>query len=203
MSDSSSPESPTARGLDRRALDYSASIAFDRRLYAHDIDASIAHARMLAKQGIVPGDDAEAIARGLEEIRAEIERDEFPFHQELEDIHLNIEARLKEKLGEAAGRLHTARSRNDQIATDMRLYVMEACDLPSGTAYPALRRLERAGLLKSRWEKAAEAYADGRPRRRTYELTPSGLDALPEAERKLSEVRRLLGDLPPASTGKA
>ena len=128
MSDSTSPESPTARGLDRRALDYSASIAFDRRLYAHDIDASIAHARMLAKQGIVPGDDAEAIARGLEEIRAEIERDEFPFHQELEDIHLNIEARLKEKIGEAAGRLHTARSRNDQIATDMRLYVMEACD---------------------------------------------------------------------------
>ena len=83
---------------------------------------------MLAKQGIIPGDDAEAIARGLEDIRAEIERDEFPFHQELEDIHLNIEARLKEKIGEAAGRLHTARSRNDQIATDMRLYVMEACD---------------------------------------------------------------------------
>ena len=81
--------------------------------------------------------------------------------------------------------------------------VMDACGVPSGTAYPALRRLERAGLLKSRWEKAAEAYADGRPRRRTYELTPSGLDALPEAERKLSEVRRLLGDLPPASTGKA
>ena len=128
MSDSTSPESPTARGLDRRALDYSASIAFDRQLYAHDIAASIAHARMLAKQGIIPGDDAEAIALGLEDIRAEIERDEFPFHQELEDIHLNIEARLKEKIGEAAGRLHTARSRNDQIATDMRLYVMEACD---------------------------------------------------------------------------
>ncbi len=128
MSDSTSPQSPTARGLDSRALDYSASIAFDRRLYAHDIAASIAHARMLAKQGIIPGDDAEAIARGLEEIRAEIEGDEFPFHQELEDIHLNIEARLKEKIGEAAGRLHTARSRNDQIATDMRLYVMEACD---------------------------------------------------------------------------
>jgi len=132
MSDSTSPESPTARGLDRRALDYSASIAFDRRLYAHDIAASIAHARMLAKQGIIPADDAEAIARGLEDIRAEIERDEFPFHQELEDIHLNIEARLKEKIGEAAGRLHTARSRNDQIATDMRLYVMEACDGAAG-----------------------------------------------------------------------
>ncbi len=81
--------------------------------------------------------------------------------------------------------------------------VMEACDLPSGTAYPALRRLEKAGLLKSRWEKAAEAHADGRPRRRIYELTPAGADALHEAERKLSEVRRLLGDLPPAPTGEA
>ena len=71
MADNTSPESPTARGLDRRALDYTASIAFDRRLYAHDIAASIAHARMLAKQGIVPGDDAEAIVRGLEEIRGD------------------------------------------------------------------------------------------------------------------------------------
>jgi DNA-binding PadR family transcriptional regulator len=79
--------------------------------------------------------------------------------------------------------------------------VMEACDLPSGTAYPALRRLEKGGLLESHWEKAAEAHADGRPRRRTYELTSAGADALHEAERKLSEVRRLLGDLPPASVG--
>jgi DNA-binding PadR family transcriptional regulator len=76
--------------------------------------------------------------------------------------------------------------------------VMEACGLPSGTVYPALRRLERAGLLKSRWEKAAEARADGRPRRRTYELTDMGREALPDADRKLSEVRRMLGDLPPS-----
>jgi DNA-binding PadR family transcriptional regulator len=75
--------------------------------------------------------------------------------------------------------------------------VMEACGLPSGTVYPALRRLEKAGLLKSRWEGAAKAHADGRPRRRTYELTDSGRDALPDADRKLTEVRRLLGDLPP------
>jgi argininosuccinate lyase len=120
--------SPTARGLDRGALNYSASIAYDRRLYRHDIAGSIAHARMLAKQGIIPGDDAESIVRGLEEIRDEIERGDFPFRVDLEDIHLNIEARLTEKIGEAAGRLHTARSRNDQIATDMRLFVMEACD---------------------------------------------------------------------------
>ncbi len=81
--------------------------------------------------------------------------------------------------------------------------VMEACDLASGTTYPALRRLEKAGLLKSRWEKAEEAHAHGRPRRRTYELTATGADALQEAERKLAEVRRLLGDLPPAPTGRA
>jgi argininosuccinate lyase len=121
-------ESPTARDLDERALKYTASIAYDRRLYRHDIAGSIAHVRMLAKQGIVPGDDAQSIVRGLEEIRDEIERGEFPFRDELEDIHLNIEARLSEKVGEAAGRLHTARSRNDQIATDMRLFVMEASD---------------------------------------------------------------------------
>jgi DNA-binding PadR family transcriptional regulator len=76
--------------------------------------------------------------------------------------------------------------------------VMEACGLPSGTVYPALRRLEKAGLLKSRWERAAEARADGRPRRRTYELTDAGREALPDADRKLSEVRRLLGDFPPS-----
>jgi argininosuccinate lyase len=120
--------SPTARGLDGRALKFSASIAYDRRLYRHDIAGSIAHARMLAKQGVIPGDDAESIVRGLEEIRDEIERGDFPFREELEDIHLNIEARLGEKIGEAAGRLHTGRSRNDQIATDMRLFVLDACD---------------------------------------------------------------------------
>ena len=81
--------------------------------------------------------------------------------------------------------------------------VMEACALPSGTAYPALRRLEKAGLLKSRWEEEATAHAEGRPRRRIYELTPDGAAALGEAEAKLAEVRRLLGDLPPAPTGGA
>ena len=81
--------------------------------------------------------------------------------------------------------------------------VMEACGLPSGTVYPALRRLEKAGLLRSRWEKTAEARAEGRPRRRTYEMTALGQEALPAAEEKLSEVRRLLGDLPPAQTKPA
>jgi DNA-binding PadR family transcriptional regulator len=81
--------------------------------------------------------------------------------------------------------------------------VMEACALPSGTVYPALRRLEKAQLLKSRWESAVQAHADGRPRRRTYELTADGLSALPEAERKLAEVHRLLSDLPPVVVEKA
>src|SRR4029453_5042154 len=98
-------ESPTARGLDKRALKYTASIAYDRRLYRHDIAGSTAHARMLAKQGIIAGDDAESILRGLEEIRDEIERGNFPYREELEDIHLNVESRLQEKIGEAAGRL--------------------------------------------------------------------------------------------------
>ncbi|MFQ5473743.1 MAG: argininosuccinate lyase [Dehalococcoidia bacterium] len=128
MPDDPSAQSPTASGLDRRALKYSASIAYDRRLYRHDIAGSIAHARMLGKQTIITTADADAIVRGLEEVRREIENDAFPWREELEDVHLNIEVRLREKIGDAAARLHTARSRNDQIATDMRLFVMQACD---------------------------------------------------------------------------
>ena len=124
----SKPSSPTARGLDRRALAYSASIAYDRRLYPHDIAGSIAHARMLARQGIIDSNDAEAIVAGLKELREEIELGDFPWRDEYEDVHLNIEMRLREKIGDAAGRLHTARSRNDQVATDVRLFTIEACD---------------------------------------------------------------------------
>lgn len=80
--------------------------------------------------------------------------------------------------------------------------IMEMCGLPSGTAYPALRRLEKAGLLRSSWEDAAEAHADGRPRRRTYVLTPSGAEALIEANRKLAEVSRLLRELPASPSGE-
>jgi argininosuccinate lyase len=121
---------------------YTASIDVDRRLYRQDIAGSIAHARMLARQGIIPQDDAEAIVRGLEEIRAEIEEGRFPWQRELEDVHMNIEARLTEKVGEAAGRLHTARSRNDQVVTDLRLYAKEAV----ARTLAALRRLQCALL---------------------------------------------------------
>lgn len=120
-------ESPTAKGLDPRALAYSASVSYDAALYPFDIQASIAHARMLGKQDIIPQADADAIVRGLEEILAEIEAGDFEWREDLEDVHLNIEARLREKIGDAGARLHTARSRNDQVATDVRMFVMSAC----------------------------------------------------------------------------
>ena len=110
---------------DTQARDYGASISFDRRLYRQDIEGSIAHARMLAKQEIVSEDEAKAIIRGLNSIRKEIERGRFQYRTEFEDIHMNIEARLFEKIGDVAGRLHTARSRNDQMALDLRLFVKE------------------------------------------------------------------------------
>jgi argininosuccinate lyase len=105
-----------------------ASIDVDKRLYAEDIQGSLAHAAMLAEQGIIGREDAAAIAKGLETIRAEIDAGDFVFSAALEDIHMNVESRLKELIGEAAGRLHTARSRNDQVATDFRLWVRRACD---------------------------------------------------------------------------
>jgi argininosuccinate lyase len=104
------------------------SIDVDKRLYAQDIAGSLAHAAMLVRQGILSAEDGAAIARGLEQIRAEIEAGTFPFRVEHEDIHLNIEARLAELIGAAAGRLHTARSRNDQVATDFKLWVRDAID---------------------------------------------------------------------------
>jgi argininosuccinate lyase len=100
-----------------------ASIDFDRHLYRQDIAASKAHAEMLAKQGIIEADDAAQIAHGLDTILSEIENGKFSFKRALEDIHMNVESRLAELIGPAAGRLHTARSRNDQVATDLRLWV--------------------------------------------------------------------------------
>jgi argininosuccinate lyase len=110
---------------DEQARKYATSIPFDRRLYRQDIEGSIAHARMLAKQEIITEGEAEAIVKGLNSIRKEIERGRFQFRIELEDIHMNIEARLFEKIGDVAGKLHTARSRNDQMALDLRLFVKE------------------------------------------------------------------------------
>jgi argininosuccinate lyase len=117
-----------------------ASIDTDRRLYAEDIAGSKAHSAMLVAQNIISPEDGAAIAAGLDQIKAEIERGEFAFSAEREDIHLNIEARLAELIGPAAGRLHTARSRNDQVATDLRLWLRAAIDrLDRG-----MRELQRA-----------------------------------------------------------
>ena len=103
------------------------SIAFDQRLAQQDLTASDAHAAMLAAKGIIDKSDAGEIRKGLETIRGEIADGAFPFRREYEDIHMNVEARLAELIGDAAGRLHTGRSRNDQVATDFRLWVREAC----------------------------------------------------------------------------
>ena len=105
---------------------YTVSIHYDRRLYRQDIAGSIAHARMLAKQGIITDADAALIEQGLLEIRQEIEDGNFVWRPELEDIHMNVESRLHEKIGDVAGRLHTARSRNDQIALDVRMFTKDA-----------------------------------------------------------------------------
>ncbi|MHA1563855.1 MAG: lyase family protein, partial [Alphaproteobacteria bacterium] len=105
-----------------------ASIDFDRRLYAQDITGSQAHARMLVAQHIITPEDGAAIAHGLDTILREIEAGEFSYSRALEDIHMNIEARLRALIGEPAGRLHTGRSRNDQVATDLRLWVRDAID---------------------------------------------------------------------------
>ena len=102
---------------------FNASIDFDKRLYREDIRGSIAHAGMLAKQGIIPAEDGEKIIAGLKEILADIEAGNFDFSVALEDIHMNVEARLTERIGSAGARLHTARSRNDQVALDMHMYM--------------------------------------------------------------------------------
>jgi len=111
---------------DKLVAKYTASIPFDWRLYPYDIAGSIAHAKMLAKQGIISEKEAETIIGGLTSIREEIEQGKFQFKPELEDIHMNIEARLIDKVGEVGRKLHTARSRNDQVALDLRLFTKEA-----------------------------------------------------------------------------
>lgn len=117
-----------AAGPDAIMEAINASIGFDRRLAKQDIEGSRAHAAMLAAQGIISDNDAAAIREGLLTVLSEIEQDTFPYRVELEDIHMNVEARLKEIVGEPAGRLHTGRSRNDQVAVDFRLWVRDQCD---------------------------------------------------------------------------
>ena len=108
---------------------FTASVAFDRRLYRQDIRGSIAHCRMLGRAGVLSGREVERIVEGLQRIRAEIDADTFVWRIELEDVHMNVESRLVELIGEAGKKLHTGRSRNDQVATDVRLYLRDGIDL--------------------------------------------------------------------------
>ena len=126
------------------------SIDYDRKLFRQDIAGSVAHCEMLRAQGILTADEAGQITQGLKQIHSEIEAGEFTFKAELEDIHMNIEARLKELLGDVAGKLHTARSRNDQVATDMRLYVRDSL-----SALDELLQALQTALIDQ-----AEAHAD-------------------------------------------
>ena len=139
-------------GPDPIMEDINASIHFDRHLYRQDIAASKAHAAMLAKKGIITTQDAKKIAHGLDTILSDIEAGKFAFKRALEDIHMNVESRLADLIGPAAGRLHTARSRNDQVATDFRLWLRDAIDDidASLAAYQralAERALEHAGTV--------------------------------------------------------
>jgi argininosuccinate lyase len=129
---------------------FTESISFDCRLYEEDIDGSIAHAKMLAEQQIITSVEADKIIKGLQEIKKEIEKGEFEFRKEYEDIHMAIETRLKEKIGDIAGKLHTARSRNDQIALDMRLYVKKKIE----TIHLLITNLQKVFVEK------AEKYKD-------------------------------------------
>ena len=121
------------------------SIGFDKRLAAQDLAGSRAHAAMLLKQGVISSEDEAAIQGGLQAIEAEIAAGTFPFRDEYEDIHMNVEARLRELIGPAAGRLHTARSRNDQVALDFRLWVRDACD----RTVQQIQALQRALVAKA------------------------------------------------------
>ncbi len=124
----------------KSVLAFTSSLPFDRRLYREDIAGSIAHARMLAKQGIISSAEGEAIVNGLVALREEMDRGQFAFDPQLEDIHTAIELALAERIGEVAGKLHTGRSRNDQVALDLRLYVKGAIDQLTGL----IQGLERA-----------------------------------------------------------
>ena len=124
---------------------FTVSLHYDRRLCRQDIAGSVAHARMLARQGIIAEEEAARLVEGLERIREAIEAETFPWREELEDIHMNIERRLYETVGDVAGKLHTARSRNDQVATDVRLYVKEVID----EALQAIHDLRAAFVAKA------------------------------------------------------
>ena len=137
MSVARKPSTPSRSGVlemaaDPRVEKFTESVSFDRRLYAHDIAGSIAHAQMLAKTGLISQPECQQIRQGLEAIRQEIEQGGFAYLDALEDIHMHIEHALIERLGDVGRKLHTARSRNDQVSTDLRMWVRDAIDRIDG-----------------------------------------------------------------------
>src|SRR3990170_5545664 len=134
---------------------FTASVGFDKRLYHYDIQASIAHARMLARCGVLSASECEAIITGLQDIQKDIEGGRFVWLVELEDVHMNIEARLTERIGDTGKKLHTGRSRNDQVATDIRLYLRDEIDAIDAE----LKRLQ--GALLDMAEREAETVLPG------------------------------------------
>jgi argininosuccinate lyase len=130
------------QATDRRVEKFTESVSFDRRLYAHDIRGSIAHAHMLSKVGVLTDDERHQIVTGLEQIGREIAAGQFAFRQDLEDVHMNIERVLVERIGDVGRKLHTGRSRNDQVSTDLRLWVRDEIDAMSAR----LQQLQRAFL---------------------------------------------------------
>ncbi len=136
---------------DKKASEFTSSISFDWRLCPYDIAGSIAHAKMLGKQGIITSDEADILVMGLTSIKEEIEQGKLEFKPELEDIHMNIEARLIETIGEIGRKLHTARSRNDQVALDIRLFTKEAIN----NTVTGLRQFQRALISQAEANKNA------------------------------------------------
>ena len=187
---------------DPRVEKFTESVSFDRRLYAHDIRGSIAHARMLANVGVLTADEADQIVAGLEAIGQEIAAGSFAFRQELEDVHMNIERALIDRLGDVGRKLHTGRSRNDQVSTDLRLWIRDAidridglladlqrafvdrCDRDDGVILPGYTHLQRAQpvLAAHYWLAYCEKFQRDRDRladcRRRVNQLPLGTAAL-------------------------
>jgi len=134
-----------SEGTDEFVEEFTESVSFDKELALYDIKGSIAHARMLGKQGIIPEEDAQKIIEGLEQIKKEIEEGKFVWKKELEDVHMNIEKALIEKIGDVGGKLHTGRSRNDQVITAFRLYLKEE----TNNIINLLKELKKALLKKA------------------------------------------------------
>jgi len=183
-------------GPDRIMEEINASIGFDKRFFAQDIAGSKAHCRMLAETGIISREDADKIVAGLDAVLAEIEAGKFDFKRELEDIHMNVEARLAELIGVVAGRLHTARSRNDQVATDFKLYIRDTIDHLDGQ----LRDLQLA--LAAKAEAHAATIMPGFTHLQTAQPVTFGHHCLAYVEMaardrgRLADARRRLNECP-------